>query len=100
MLARNSDPVSSHIAGFKAKQSGLVERHEKDIQIALMRGRDDYDMDYMTAFEIGRLAGLNNVQVCRRMSAMVNDFIVEESVNLKWCQVKKEYLKCWRFSDG
>ena len=96
MLARNSDPISSHVAGFKAKRSGLVERHERDITLALMRGNDDYELEAMTAFEIGRLSGLNNVQVCRRMSAMVRDGIVEEGLNMKYCQIKRDNLKCWR----
>ena len=95
MLSRINDPISSKRAGQKAKRSGLVERHEMDILKALIEGKDDYDLNKMTAFEIGRLAGLNNVEVCRRMQAMVRDGIVAAGISLKYCLVKKEPLKCW-----
>jgi len=66
-LARASDPLTSIKAAERARLSGLVGTHEQRI-LAVLRATGQP----MTASEIGALCNLSNVQVHRRMGAIMS----------------------------
>ena len=67
-LARSSDKVPCHEAGERAVASGMVASHCKRICSVLQSSSVP-----MTAHEIGAQCGLDNVEVSRRMAAIVKD---------------------------
>ena len=72
-LARSSDKVPCHEAGERAVASGMVASHCKRICSVLQSSRVP-----MTAHEIGAQCGLDNVEVSRRMKAIVAEMPVAE----------------------
>jgi len=63
-LSKNTDPITSHIAGDEAVKSGMVKSHEKQIYEAVLQ------IPGHTAAEIGLQCGLTQIQVNRRLGHM------------------------------
>lgn len=90
--ARNSDPVSSHVADEAFRASGKASAHvDMILATAVIRKRCG-----ATAHEIARETGiLNNVQVSRRLSDLHHDNLVEQ-IGQKTCAVTRQRLLAWR----
>ena len=66
--SRKSDPISSKLSAAQAQL--FAESHADKILAALN------EFGWMTASEIGFLAGLTNTQVCRRLPEMQREKLV------------------------
>lgn len=84
-LSKQTDPVTSHIAGDQAICSGLVETHEKLIYEAVEKYPGH------TAAEIGAACGLTQVQVNQRTAHMKS--VIAGS--RKECSIQGSYCLTW-----
>lgn len=91
-LARNDDPASSHAAAAEAVNSGLVAGHERMILDGLRTAPGS------TAVELADAVGLSQVQVARRLRAMVRKGLVSEGT-MRECRVRRKKLLVWHATN-
>lgn len=88
--ARRTDPVTSHEAAEKARQTGLADNHRAAILNVLSAHTP------LTAGEIGHTIGLTNVQVCRRLSELEKaGLAVRNSEPPRICRVMNSKQSVW-----
>lgn len=92
--ARRTDPQSSHDAARNVESSGKATKH-RDMIIAALKEHGPG-----TAHEIAKDAGLNNVEVSRKMSELERESFVVRDHTLAICSITGKKLTQWMIPLG
>ena len=92
MLARNTDPVSSHEAADDVQASGKQAKQKQSVLNALKSHTDEHGP--ATSAELARLFNMDRYMVARRLPDLEKDWTVVRR-GMKRCQVSGKQATAW-----
>ena len=95
-LARNADPLSSHVAAEEVAASGRRDSQKREILEWLRSHAGDGPV---TSMELARSAGLDRYVVARRLPDLERDGLVRRCA-MRECGVSGRPAITWRTTEG